>query len=132
MTVKISSMGTDGWRLFVDVLKAGAALDTGTNRPRGANGVNAYPQKAPDSDGGERGSRLDDAWLPSVRDAERVIYFWSTPIAWTMRDGTWVVPSDNYTSTTTGAQNRVRAALVRAGVVYADLPLTAFADADRA
>jgi len=128
MTVKISDMGTAGWRLFVDVLKAGAALDTGTNRPRGANGVNAYPQTAPDAGGGERGSRLDDAWLPSVRDAERIVYFWSTPIAWTMANGTWVVPSDSYTSSTTGAQNRVRAELAKAGVTYADVPLSVFAD----
>jgi hypothetical protein len=131
MTVKTENMGTAGWRLFVDVLKAGAALDTGSNRPRGANGVNAYPQTAPDGGYGSRGSWLADTWADSVREAEWIIYLWSTPMAWVMGNGTWVVPSDSYASSqTTAAQNRIRKELTRAGITWADVPLAVFVDAD--
>lgn len=119
MTVKIENMGTDGWRIFVQVLKAGAALDTNGNRPRGANGVNAFPVQAPDGGKGTRGSRLDDRWTGMIGNADRIIYFYSTPIAWTIVGrGGWVVPSDTYTPTTSGAQNRIREALESLGVAY--------------
>lgn len=124
MTVQINRMGTQDWQAYTAALKAGAAADRSGTRPRGAAGVNAFPQTAPDAGGGERGSRLDDKWADSVERADRIIYFWSTPIAWTVPGLGWVVPADTYTPTTTGAQNRIREALKANGVTFTETPAT--------
>lgn len=117
-----SKTGLRSWQTFVAVLSAGMAVDH-ERKPRGAAGVSVIPQMAPDGGRGSRtGSWLGSEWDASVASADKIIYFWNTPIAWTVPMFGWVVPDVNHSATTTGAQNRIREALKAAGVPFAETP----------
>lgn len=117
-----SKTGLRSWQTFVTVLSAGMAVDH-ERKPRGAAGVGVIPQTAPDGGRGSRtGSWLGSEWDASVASADKIIYFYNTPIAWTVPMFGWVVPDVSHTATTTGAQNRIRAALKARGISYAETP----------
>lgn len=116
-------MGLVSWQTFITVLRAGKALNGGGNRPRGAGAVDVIPTDAPDGGRGSRfGSWLDSEWDASVSRADKIIYFYNTPIAYTIPMFGWVVPDVSHTPTTTGAQNRIREALKARGISYAETP----------
>lgn len=63
--------------------------------------------------------RLDYDYRESVKQADYVVWSYSTPIAWHKpgdRGGYWVMPEDKYSATTTHHQNITRGALVLADV----------------
>ncbi len=114
--------GLKSWQTFVSVLSAGMAADS-ERKPRGAAGVSVVPQMAPDGGRGSRtGSWLGSEWDASVASADKIIYFWNTPIAYTVPGFGWVVPDVNHTPTTTGAQNRIREELKRTGTPFTETP----------
>lgn len=49
--------------------------------------------------------------LFKARIVSYIIYSYGTPIAWMTMHGTWVMPEESYSSTTTHHQNVVRAAI---------------------
>lgn len=117
------STGLPSWQTFVTILREAKALNGGGNRPRGAGAVDVIPQDAPDGGRGSRtGSWLGSEWDESVSRADKIIYFYNTPIAYTVPMFGWVVPDVSHTATTTGAQNRIRAALKARGISYAETP----------
>ena len=97
--------GTELWRQYMDVLKAGSAADSPGQRPRGAAQVAAFPENGALSE-------LPEEWEADASHASHIVYHYGTPVAWVDgRDGTWVVPDENYSPTTSGVQNRIRARL---------------------
>lgn len=117
--------GLKSWQTFVTVLRAGMALDYPGNRPRGANAVSVIPQDVPEGspvDGSRTGSWLRSEWDASVASADKIIYFWNTPIAWTVPGFGWVVPDVKHSTSTSAAQNRIREALKANRTPYAETP----------
>lgn len=114
--------GLQSWQTFVSVLRAGTA-EGQARKPRGASGVGVIPQTAPDGGRGTRtGSWLGSEWDASVASADKIIYFYNTPIAWTVPMFGWVVPDVSHSATTTSAQNRIREELKRTGTPFAETP----------
>lgn len=86
------------------------------------------------SNPGWRWGRLDDKYRESVKQADYVVYSYSTPIAWHINPysdtpptsddeypgGYWVMPDDTYSPTTSRHQSIVRTALVLARVLPYD------------
>jgi hypothetical protein len=110
MNVDKRTVGTAAWRYFQDVVTAGRG---GTNGrlPRGGVAVSAFPT--------DDSSQLPGWWAEEVQHASHVVYHYGTPVAWLdERDGVWVVPDVHYSPTTTGVQNRIRAAVVNMGGTY--------------
>lgn len=123
MAADPANTGLKSWQTFVMVLRAGMALDYAGHRPRGASAVGVVPTDAPDGGSGSRtGSWLGSQWDASVASADKIIYFWNTPIAYTIPGFGWVVPDVKHSATTTGAQNRIREALKDSGTPYAETP----------
>lgn len=97
--------GTELWRQYMDVLKAGSAAGAPGPRPRGAVAVGAYPAEG-------QVSQLPAEWEADASHASHVVYHYGTPVAWVDgRDGVWVVPDEFYSASTSGVQNRIRARL---------------------
>lgn len=114
--------GLVSWQTFITVLRAGKAYYHKT-KPRGASAVDVIPSDAPDGSGGSRtGSWLGSEWDQSVSRADKIIYFYNTPIAYTIPMFGWVVPDVKHSPTATSAQNRIRESLKARGISYAETP----------
>jgi hypothetical protein len=54
---------------------------------------------------------LDPLHHESLKDSDYVIYSYNTPIAWRVTGGTWIVPAEKYSATTSQHQSKVRTAI---------------------
>lgn len=88
----------EGWWKFVPVLEAREAFKThgslkGTDNPQWRFGEMPYEYR------------------DSVKQADYVVYSYSTPIAWHVPNEGWVVPQVKYSTTTTRHQNMISVAV---------------------
>lgn len=96
------AIGTATWQELQRVITAGRG-EFG-RLPRGAASLGASPTGEP--------NQLPEEWRTDVSHASHVVYHYGTPVAWVdSRDGGWVVPAVKYSASTSGCQNRIRAAL---------------------
>ena len=63
------------------------------------------------------GGRLSDDWASRIDRPLYVVRSYATTIAWQNYDGTWVVPDDTYSVTTSKHQSTVRRALRLVGML---------------
>lgn len=56
----------------------------------------------------------------TTRGIDFVVYSFSTPIAWHVKGGDWIIPIRKYSPTTSKQQNQLRNALYSTGTVYVD------------
>jgi hypothetical protein len=58
-----------------------------------------------------RWGQLPYEYRDSVKGADYVVYSYSTPIAWHMPNGEWVMPDTRYSVTTSKHQGKIRTAI---------------------
>lgn len=103
MRVAKWQVGNGSWQHFQAAIKAGRG-GSGGRLPRGGGQLSAFPT--------DDASQLPGEWEGDVANASHVIYHYGTPVAWIDgRDGSWVVPGESYSPTTSGCQKRIRDAV---------------------